>query len=82
MPGSTRSRVEQAARVLAVLDLAGVFVFALEGALAAMAAGLDLLCLRWLSRAQAGALRRVVAGGGARGHRLGTDNLTPEGAQR
>ena len=36
MPASTGSAAEQTARLLLVLDLVGVFVFALEGALAAM----------------------------------------------
>ena len=38
MPASTGSAAEQTARLLLVLDLVGVFVFALEGALAAMVA--------------------------------------------
>jgi len=65
MPASTGSAVDQSARLLVVLDLAGVFVFALEGALAAMAAGLDFLGVMVLAFATAlagGVIRDLLIG--------------------
>lgn len=65
MPASTGSAADQSARLLVVLDLAGVFVFALEGALAAMAAGLDLLGVMVLAFATAlagGVIRDLLIG--------------------
>ncbi len=49
MTGSTALHQDPTGRLLFVVDLAGVFVFALEGALAGMAAGLDLLGIMVLS---------------------------------
>ncbi|HEY4909679.1 MAG TPA: trimeric intracellular cation channel family protein [Methylomirabilota bacterium] len=65
MSGSTGSAADQAARLLVALDLAGVFVFALEGALAAMAAELDLLGVMVLAFATAlagGVIRDLLIG--------------------
>jgi uncharacterized membrane protein YeiH len=65
MPASNGSAVDQSAGLLVVLDLAGVFVFALEGALAAMAAGLDLLGVMVLAFATAlagGVIRDLLIG--------------------
>jgi uncharacterized membrane protein YeiH len=65
MPASTGSAADQSARLLIVLDLAGVFVFALEGALAAMAAGLDFLGVMVMAFATAlagGVIRDLLIG--------------------
>ena len=67
MPTSTGRAAEQTARLLLVLDLVGVFVFALAGGLAAMVAQLDLLgvmVLAFTTALAGGVIRDLLIGAG------------------
>src|SRR5262249_62136666 len=66
MPDAKNPVSDSTARLLYVVDLTGIFVFALEGALAGMAGSLDLLGgmgLAFTTALAGGVVRGVLVGG-------------------